>query len=65
METKKNTIEAKYIKVERLRFKINEMLAGPIQKEEKEVLCSVLEYLLMEEGNYRGYDLINGSRHYN
>jgi hypothetical protein len=52
----------KTIAVATIRDKINRMLAVPLKTlptEQKQVLCSLAEEVLMETKNYRGFQFIN------
>jgi hypothetical protein len=56
--------KAKTIAVATLRDKINRMLAVPISNlptDQKQVLCSLLEEVLIETENYKGFEFINMS----
>jgi len=46
----------KTFKVNEFRIKANELLKSDISQDEKQVLCSVLEYLLMATNNYHGFE---------
>lgn len=48
----------KTVNVERVREKVNSMLARPLKhvhRDSKVTLCCLIEDVLMETGNYRGF----------
>jgi hypothetical protein len=55
---------SKTVAVETLRGKVNRMLGVPVQNlptGQKQALCSLLEEVLLETGNYKGFQFINMS----
>jgi hypothetical protein len=48
--------QRKTVNIQDFRKRINELLAsGTVLVSQKEILCSVLEEILMDTGNYQGF----------